>query len=300
MFIGAGSRSERPSAPATARPPGEHQPLTAGHLGRSILPRLLAAAPRCSHPCRQACRAEGAPLKPWGKVSQTAPLLPCASLHRVTRVPFRRPGAECPDDGHCPGHWLRTAPPNWRPPPRALALGLELAATGLARRPYDLRHAALSLWLSAGAPPAEVAARAGHSVTVLLSVYAHCIDGQDRITNQLIEHALRPGSSAPGPKASGSADRRYPPRTLSAYVRERPPRPGHGPQSPGPASLNRRIPPPHPPVVSPVQTAYESLAPSGCGAPDLAHAWPTNQSKRSAEPLALHAKAGDAIPPHRL
>ena len=65
---------------------------------------------------------------------------------------------------------------------RALALGPELAATGLARRPYDLRHAALSLWLSAGAPPAEVAARAGHSVTVLLSVYVHCIDGQDRIT----------------------------------------------------------------------------------------------------------------------
>ena len=183
---------------------------------------------------------------------------------------------------------------------RALALGPELAATGLARRPYDLRHAALSLWLSAGAPPAEVAARAGHSVTVLLSVYAHCIDGQDRITNQLIEHALRPGSSAPCPKASGSADRRYPPRRCPVYVRERPPRPGHGPQSPGPASLNRRIPPPHPSVVSPVQMAYESLAPSGCGAPDLAHAWPTNQSKRSAEPLALHVKAGDAIPRHRL
>ena len=35
-------------------------------------------------------------------------------------------------------------------------------------RPYDLRHAALSLWLASGAPPAEVAARAGHSVRVLL------------------------------------------------------------------------------------------------------------------------------------
>ncbi len=28
-----------------------------------------------------------------------------------------------------------------------------------ARRPYDLRHAALSLWLASGAPPAEIAAR---------------------------------------------------------------------------------------------------------------------------------------------
>ena len=32
---------------------------------------------------------------------------------------------------------------------RIIALGPELAATGLARRPYDLRHAALSLWLNA-------------------------------------------------------------------------------------------------------------------------------------------------------
>jgi len=33
---------------------------------------------------------------------------------------------------------------------RALALAPDLAASGLARRPYDLRHAALSLWLNAG------------------------------------------------------------------------------------------------------------------------------------------------------
>ncbi len=36
---------------------------------------------------------------------------------------------------------------------RVLALGPELAAGGLARRPYDLRHAALSLWLNAGGDP---------------------------------------------------------------------------------------------------------------------------------------------------
>ena len=36
---------------------------------------------------------------------------------------------------------------------RTLALGPELAATGLARRPYDPRHAALSLWLSAVETP---------------------------------------------------------------------------------------------------------------------------------------------------
>ena len=44
---------------------------------------------------------------------------------------------------------------------RTLALGPELAASGLARRPYDLRHAALSLWLNSGGDPAQIAARAG-------------------------------------------------------------------------------------------------------------------------------------------
>ncbi len=41
---------------------------------------------------------------------------------------------------------------------RALALGPELAASRLARRPYDLRHAALSLWLNSGGDPAQIAA----------------------------------------------------------------------------------------------------------------------------------------------
>ena len=48
----------------------------------------------------------------------------------------------------------------------------------LARRPYDLRHAALSLWLNASGAPAEVAARAGTSARVLHEVYLHCTDGQ--------------------------------------------------------------------------------------------------------------------------
>ena len=38
---------------------------------------------------------------------------------------------------------------------REIALGPQLAATSLARRPYDLRHAALSLWLNATGAPAE-------------------------------------------------------------------------------------------------------------------------------------------------
>lgn len=73
---------------------------------------------------------------------------------------------------------------------RQAALPPEAVTSPLARRPYDLRHAAASLWLSAGVAPMEVARRLGHSVSVLLRVYANCIEGDsardnDRITNEL-------------------------------------------------------------------------------------------------------------------
>jgi hypothetical protein len=58
-------------------------------------------------------------------------------------------------------------------------------------------HSALSLWLASGAPPAEIAARAGHSVHVLLAVYAHCVPGHDQIANHKIESGL---GSAAGPR----------------------------------------------------------------------------------------------------
>ena len=63
-------------------------------------------------------------------------------------------------------------------------------ASPLAGRPYDLRHAAVSLWLNAGVPAPTVARRAGHSVEVLLRVYANCIDGDEEMANQRISSAL--------------------------------------------------------------------------------------------------------------
>ena len=60
----------------------------------------------------------------------------------------------------------------------------------LGRRPYDLRHAAVSLWLNSGVPATEVARRAGHGVAALLKIYAHCIDGQATAANQRIAEAL--------------------------------------------------------------------------------------------------------------
>ena len=73
---------------------------------------------------------------------------------------------------------------------RQAALDPELAATALARRPYDLRHSALSLWLNASGAPAEVAARAGNSARVLREVYLRCIEGHEDLVSQRIEYAL--------------------------------------------------------------------------------------------------------------
>jgi integrase len=71
------------------------------------------------------------------------------------------------------------------------ALGLAEAGGPLMRRPYDLRHAAVSTWLNAGVPAPQVAEWAGHSVDVLLRVYAKCIAGQHGQATGRIEQAMR-------------------------------------------------------------------------------------------------------------
>lgn len=60
----------------------------------------------------------------------------------------------------------------------------------LARHPYDLRHACLSTWLNGGVEPTQVTEWAGHSVEVLLRVYAKCIAGRDAINRRRIEGAF--------------------------------------------------------------------------------------------------------------
>jgi hypothetical protein len=45
-------------------------------------------------------------------------------------------------------------------------------------------------------------------VTVLLSTYAHCIDGQDEITNRQIEHVLNTQNRRSNRTTSGATDRR--------------------------------------------------------------------------------------------
>jgi len=74
---------------------------------------------------------------------------------------------------------------------RAAAFTPGESASLLATRPYDLRHAAVSTWLNAGVPAPQVAEWAGHSVDVLLRVYAKCVYGQQHDAKRRIEEATR-------------------------------------------------------------------------------------------------------------
>ena len=148
------------------------------------------------------------PKKGWGRIVLAASRLPRRdSLDRPRHLPpGTRPQAPRRQrDPHHP-HPARTRPPAPRPhqevrdDPGRAALpdqpgrhhpGLRLqrrlgrgpqdgphrGAVPLGHRPYDLRHAAVSLWLNSGVPATEGARRAGHGVAVLPKIYAHCIDG---------------------------------------------------------------------------------------------------------------------------
>ncbi|WP_275293187.1 integrase [Amycolatopsis sp. La24] len=63
----------------------------------------------------------------------------------------------------------------------------EVQARPIAKRPYDLRHAAVSTWLSSNVEATKVAKWAGHSLGVLMRVYAKCLDGGDQAAMDRIE-----------------------------------------------------------------------------------------------------------------
>lgn len=67
----------------------------------------------------------------------------------------------------------------------------EVLSSPLAKRPYDLRHAAVSTWIKAGVEITRVADWAGHSVAVLMHVYAKFIDGGEQAARARVENALR-------------------------------------------------------------------------------------------------------------
>jgi integrase len=73
---------------------------------------------------------------------------------------------------------------------REIALTDAQAASSLAKRPYDLRHACVSTWLKAGIEPKRVAEWAGHSVEVLLRIYTHCLDDAEHEARRRIQKTL--------------------------------------------------------------------------------------------------------------
>ncbi|MFJ2909318.1 tyrosine-type recombinase/integrase [Streptomyces sp. NPDC087228] len=73
---------------------------------------------------------------------------------------------------------------------RVKALSAEELTAPLARVPYSLRHAGVSLWIKAGVDPVEVARRAGHSPAVLWKFYAKILRGHQDASNRMIDVAL--------------------------------------------------------------------------------------------------------------
>jgi integrase len=75
---------------------------------------------------------------------------------------------------------------------RARTFTSEVLNSPLGKRPYDLRHAAVSTWLKAGVEVTRVAEWAGHSVAVLLKVYAKFIDGGEQSARLRVQQLLNP------------------------------------------------------------------------------------------------------------
>ena len=80
---------------------------------------------------------------------------------------------------------------------RKASLSAEELASPLMRRPYDLRHSGVTWRLNSGVPATEVAAWAGHSVEVLMRVYARCVTGLEDVWIGRMDDGLRLASDRP-------------------------------------------------------------------------------------------------------
>jgi integrase len=84
---------------------------------------------------------------------------------------------------------------------RKASLSAEELAGPLMRRPYDLRHSGVTWRLNSGVPATEVAAWAGHSVEVLMRVYARCVTGLEDVWIGRMDDALRLAGDRPDTEA---------------------------------------------------------------------------------------------------
>lgn len=67
---------------------------------------------------------------------------------------------------------------------RVATFTADVVNSPLAKRPYGLRHACVSTWLTAGVEATRVAEWAGHSVGVLMRVYAKFLDQGEQSSPQ--------------------------------------------------------------------------------------------------------------------
>jgi hypothetical protein len=77
------------------------------------------------------------------------------------------------------------------------------------RLPYDLRHSGITWRLNSGVPPTEIAAWAGHSVAMLLRVYARSVAGLEDVWISRMDATLRPPATEPedaGPASEAGAE----------------------------------------------------------------------------------------------
>jgi len=105
--VGPASEGRGEAAAPQRRDPRHPRPPPSGSYQSLYSPPIVRAPARVRGPGRQAWRAEGAPLKPWGKVSQTAPLAsPCLTTSSYScgfqaagtqRGHPSAPRANCPD-----------------------------------------------------------------------------------------------------------------------------------------------------------------------------------------------------------
>jgi hypothetical protein len=91
-------------------------------------------------------------------------------------------------------NWMGLLPVNFTPPLRYtiwLSVGSVMTILeSVPGRTFMMISPGVSTWLNGGIPPAQVAEWAGHSVAILLKIYAKCLDGQDAIAKRRIEEAL--------------------------------------------------------------------------------------------------------------
>jgi hypothetical protein len=187
-----------------------------------------------------------------------------------------RPTSGCsPEAGAGCSARVPTAGPGSRPAP---ALSPATAATGLARRPCDLRHATLWLWLNAGArpprsPPAPGTASPSCSPLTLTASTARTRSPTARSS---MPSTLRTGGQTGHPAVPRTAG---PASILSAICPPAAPITRRGPPADPSARVGTR-----PGRIRQDKSLRRSEANcrSAGQREDLAHAWPTEHSRRSA------------------